>query len=455
MTIHPKLPSQILEAQTEAIKEKNIEAENLRGMDKAFEIRPDGTRCIKNQSWLPLSGNLRDLIMYESYKSKYSIHPGSDKMYPDIKKLYWWPNMKAIIAEYVGKCLTCFKVKAKCQKPSGLLIQPEIPTWKWERITMDFVTKLPKTSNRHDTIWVIVDRLTKSAHFILTREIDSMKTLTRLYIKEIVSRHGVPISIISDRDSHFTSRLWQSMQSALGTQLDMSTSYHPETDRQSKRTIQTLEDMLRACVIDFGKGWEKHLPLVEFSYNNSYHVSIKAAPFETLYGRKCRSPVCWAKVGDVQLMGLEIIHETIEKIVQIRQRLQAARYSAKELRQCKAKAFGIPSWRSCYVKSVTSERVGPMTYKLELPKELSNVHNTFHVSNLKKCISDESLVIPMKELWLDDKLNFVEEPIEIMDREVKQLKQSRILIVKVRWNSKRGPEITWEREDQCRANYPH
>ncbi|GKE83875.1 putative reverse transcriptase domain-containing protein, partial [Tanacetum coccineum] len=228
MTIHPNLPSQILKAQTEALKEENIKAENLRGMDKSFEIRPDGTRCIKNQSWLPLF---------------------------------------------------------ECQKPFGLLVQLEIPMWNWERITMDFITKLPKTSNGHDTIWVIVDRLTKSAHFIPTRETDSMETLTRLYIKEIVSWHGVPISIISDRDSHFTSRFWQSLQKALGTQLDMSTAYHPKTDGQSERTIQTLEDMLRACVIDFGKGWEKHLPLVEFSYNNIYHASIKAAPFEALYGR--------------------------------------------------------------------------------------------------------------------------------------------------------------------------
>ncbi|GJZ23694.1 putative reverse transcriptase domain-containing protein [Tanacetum coccineum] len=265
MTIHPNLPSQILKAQTEALKEENVKAENLRGMDKAFEIRHDGTHCIKNQSWLPLFGNLRDLIMHESHKLKYSIHPGSDKMYQDLKKLYWWPNMKAIITEYVDKCLTCSRVKAECQNPFGLLVQPEIHMWKWERITMDFVTKLPKTSSRHDTIWVIVDRLTKSAHFFPTRETDSMETLTRLYIKEIVSRHGMPISIILDRDSHFTSRLWKSLQSALGTHLDMSTAYHPETDGQSERTIQTLEDMLRACVIDFGKGWEKHLSLVEFS----------------------------------------------------------------------------------------------------------------------------------------------------------------------------------------------
>ncbi|GJV58983.1 putative reverse transcriptase domain-containing protein [Tanacetum coccineum] len=215
---HPGKENVVADAltQTEALKDENIKAENLRRMDKAFEIRPDGTRCIKNRIWLPIFGNLRDLIMHESHKSKYSIHPGSDKMYQDLKKLYWWPNMKAIIAEYVGKCLTCSRVKAECQKPSGLLVQPEIPMWKWERITMDFITKLPKTSNGHDTIWVIVDRLTKSAHFIPTRETDSMETLTRLYIKEIVSRHGVPISIISDRDSHFTSRFWQSLQSDFG-----------------------------------------------------------------------------------------------------------------------------------------------------------------------------------------------------------------------------------------------
>nr|GEW30112.1 putative reverse transcriptase domain-containing protein [Tanacetum cinerariifolium] len=228
MTIHRKLPSQILKAQIEAIKEENINAENLRGMDKAFKIRPDGTRYIKNRSWLPFFGNLRDLIMRESYKSKYSIHPGSDKMYQDLKKLYWWPNMKAIIAEYVGKCLTFSRVKTECQKLSGL----------------------------------------------------------------------------------------------------------------------------------------------------------QATPLEELYGRKCRSPVCWAEVRDVQLTGPEIIHETIEK----------------------------------------------------------------------KCLCDESLIIPMKELQLNDKLNFVEELVEVMDQEVKQLKQSRIPIVKVIWNSKRGPEFTWEREDQIRAN---
>nr|GEX41400.1 putative reverse transcriptase domain-containing protein [Tanacetum cinerariifolium] len=268
------------------LKQKLCEAPIL----ALLEGNDDFVYCDESlQGWLSLFGNLRDLIMHESLKSKYSIHPASDKMYQDLKKLYWWRNMKAIIAEYVGKCLTCSRVKEECQNPFGLL--------------------------------VIVDRLTKFAHFIPTRETDSMETLTRLYIKEIVSQHGVPISIISDRDSHFTSRFWQSLQNALGTQLDMSAAYHPETDGQSERTIQTLKGMLRACVIDFGKGWEKHLPLIEFFYNNNYHASIKATPFEALYGRKCRSPVCWAKVGDVQLTRPKIIHETTEKIVKIQQRL--------------------------------------------------------------------------------------------------------------------------------------
>ncbi|GJR79478.1 putative reverse transcriptase domain-containing protein [Tanacetum coccineum] len=383
MTVHPKLSSQILKAQTEALKKENIKAENLRGMDKAFEVHPDGTRCIKNQSWLPLFGNLRDLIMHESHKSKYSIHPGSDKMYQDLKKLYWWPNMKAIIVEYVGKCLTCSRVKEECQKPSGLL-------------------------------------------------------------------HGVPISIISDRDSHFTSRFWQSLQSALGTQLDMSTTYHPKTDGQSERTIQTLKDMLRSCVIDFGKGWERHLPLVELSYNNSYHASIKAAPFEALYGRKCRSPVCWAKAArDRQRSYANVRQKPLE--FQVGDRVMLKVSPRKGVVRF-GKRGKLNPW---YIgPSKILERIGPVTYKLELPEELSNVHNTFDVSNLKKCLSDESLVIPMKELRLDHKLNFVEEPVEIMDREVKQLKQSRIPIVKVRWKSKRGPKFTWEREDQIRAKYP-
>nr|GFC28026.1 putative reverse transcriptase domain-containing protein [Tanacetum cinerariifolium] len=242
--------------------------------------------------------------------------------------------------------------------------------------------------------------------------------------------------------------------------------------------IQTLEDMLRACVIDFGKGWVNHLPLVEFSHNNSYHASIKAAPFEALYGRKCRSPVCWNEVGEFHLTGPEIVQETTEKIIQIKQRMQAAHDRQKSYADLKRKPMEfqvgdkvmlkVSPWKGVvrfgklrklnpgYIGPFNVlERVGDVAYKLDLPEELSRVHNTFHVSNLKKCHADEPLAVPLDGLHVDDKLHFVEEPVEIMDHEVKRLKRSRIPLVKVRCNSTRGPEFTWEREDQFRKKYPH
>ncbi|GKA12780.1 putative reverse transcriptase domain-containing protein [Tanacetum coccineum] len=392
MTIGLDLPKQILKAQTEARKPENIKKEDVGGMlvenskdpeklrTEKLEPRADGTLCLNGKSWLPCYGDLRNVIMHESHKSKYSIHPGSDKMYQDMKKLYWWPNMKANIATYVSKCLTCAKVKAEHQRPSGLLVQAKIPQWKWDNIAMDFITKLPKSSQGYDTIWVIIDRLTKSAIFMPMRETDPMDKLARMYLKEVVTKHGIPVSIIYDRDPRFASNFWKSLQKALGTSLDMSTAYHPQTDGQSERTIQTLEDMLRACVIDFGNGWVKHLPLVEFSYNNSYHASIKAALFEALYGRKCRSPVCWAQVSPWK---------------------GVIRFGKRgNLNPRYVGPFKV------------LKKVGAVAYKLEL------------------------------RLQVDDKLHFVEDPVEIMDREVKQLRRSHVPIVKVRWNSRRGPEFT-------------
>ncbi|GKC30300.1 putative reverse transcriptase domain-containing protein [Tanacetum coccineum] len=294
--------------------------------------------------------------------------------------------MKAIIAEYVGKCLTCSRVKQNIRS--------------------------------HPAYWYN------------------------------------QIFLCGNHDSHFTSRFWQSLQKALGTQLDMSTAYHPITDGQSERTIQTLEYMLQACVIDFGNGWEKHLPLVEFSYNNSYHASITAAPFEALYGRKFRSPICWAEVGDVQLTGPEIIHETTKKIVQIRQRLHAVRDRQRSYANIRRKPLEFQVGDRVMLK--VSPRKGVIRFgkRGKLNPQYIGPFKILERIGLK-CLSDESLVIQMKELRLDEKLNFVEEPVEIMDREVKQLKQSHTPIVKVRWNSKRGPEFTWEREDQIRAKYPH
>ncbi|GJS28070.1 putative reverse transcriptase domain-containing protein [Tanacetum coccineum] len=372
MTIGLNLPKQIFSAQSEARKEENFTNEDLRGMINKLEPRADGTLCLNNRSWIPCFGELRALIMHESHKSKYSIHPGS--------------------------------VKIEYQKPSGLLVQPEIKM------------EMGNKQERSDTLEKIDETIPEG---------------------KVVSRHGVP----------------------------------------SERTIQTLEDMLRACVLDFGKGWDKHLPLVEFSYNNSYHTSIKAAPFEALYGRKCRSPICWAEVGDSQLTGPEIIHETTERIVQIKKHIQAARDRQKSYADVRRKPLEfqvgdkvmlkVSPWKGVIRFGKRGKlnpryigpfkiiaKVGTVAYRLELPERLNRVHSTFHVSKLKKCMADEPLAIPLDEIQVDDKLNFIEEPVEIMDREVKRLKQSRIPIVKVRWNSRRGPEFTWEREDQMQKKYP-
>ncbi|GJZ84457.1 putative reverse transcriptase domain-containing protein [Tanacetum coccineum] len=279
---------------------------------------------------------------------------------------------------------------------------------------MDFVTKLPKSSQGYDTIWVVINRLTKSTIFVPMRETDLMDKLARMYLKEVVTRHGIPLSIICDRNPKFASNFWRSLQDALGTSLDMSTAYHPQTDGQSERTIQTLEDMLRACAIDFGKGWVNHLPLVEFSYNNSYHASIKAAPFEALYGRKCCSPVCWTEVGETQILGPELIQETAEKIVQIKQRMQAAHDQQKRVVHFGKRGKLNPRYVG---PSKVLAKVGEVAYKLELPEELSTVHNTFHVSNLKKCYADEPLAVPLDGFHFDDKLQFVEELLALINHE--------------------------------------
>ncbi|KAI3746537.1 hypothetical protein L6452_08971 [Arctium lappa] len=478
MLVQTSLKTQICEAQKEALKEENLKNEALYQSEKEFETRSDGVQYFKNKVWIPKVKSLRMSILEEAHQSKYSIHPGADKMYKDLKEYYWWSGMKKDIAEFVSKCLTCAKVKAEHQKPSGLLQQPEIPQWKWDQVSMDFITKLPRTGRGNDAIWVIVDRLTKSAHFLPIREDYKMERLAQVYIDEIVSRHGVPLSIISDRDSRFTSRFWQAFQKALGTRLDLSTAYHPQTDGQSERTIQTLEDMLRACAIDFGGSWDKHLSLIEFSYNNSYHTSIQCAPYEALYGRKCRSPLSWVEIGDSQLFGPDIIRETTDKISTIQDRLKAARDRQKSYADNRRKPLEFQKGDKVLLKVSpwkgvvrfgkrgklsprfigpyeVLERIGPVAYKLKLPQELSTIHDTFHVSNLKKCITDEMTIVPPDEILVDERLIFREEPVEILDREVKRLRRSKIPILKVRWKSRHGPEFTWEREDFMKNKYPH
>ncbi|GKA92534.1 putative reverse transcriptase domain-containing protein, partial [Tanacetum coccineum] len=342
---HPGKENMVADAlsrkERKARKEENFINKDLHGMINKLEPRADGPLYLNNQSWISCFEELRALIMHESHKSKYSIHPGSDKMYQDLKKLYWWPNMKANIATYVSKCLTCAKVKIEYQKPSFVGSQkgevkvggsPEIPQWKWENITMDFVTKLPKTAVDQDTIWVIIDCLTKSAHFLPMREDDTLQKLTRQYLNKVVPKHEYS--------------------------MDMSTAYHPETDGQSERTIQRLEDMLRACVLDFGKDEN---PL-EFQVGDKV-IGLKVSPWKGVIRFGKRGKLNPRYIGPFKIIA----------------------------------------------------KIGTVAYRLELLEKLNRVYSTFHVSKLKKCLADEPLAIPLDEIQVDDKLHFIEEPVEIMD----------------------------------------
>nr|GEV58978.1 retrotransposon protein, putative, Ty3-gypsy subclass [Tanacetum cinerariifolium] len=351
ITIHSGLKTKILEAQGEASKDLKALAEWLRGLETHFKRRDDGGIYFFDRIWIPSVGGVRKLIMDEAHTSRYLLHPGTDKMYYDLKDLYWWPGIKRDIAEYVSRCLTCSKVKAEHQNPSGLLQQPEIPEWKWEKITMDLVT------------------------YFLEAAVGGVEYKTTY-------EYGLP----------------------------------PETDGQSEHTIQTLEDMLRACVVDFGGSWDTHLPLVEFSYNNSYHTSIKCAPFRALYGQKCRSPVIWTEVGESQLIGPEIVQETTKKIIHIKERLKTARshqksYADKRRKPLELKVgdrvlLKVSPWKGVVrfgkkgklsPRSVEpfeiAECVGSVAYRLKLPRELSCIHDTFYVSNLKKCLAESDVSV--------------------------------------------------------------
>ena len=252
------------------------------------------------------------------------MHPGVTKLYQDLKRTYWWMGMKKDVAKFVSKCLTCQQVKAENQLPGGVLKLLEVPEWKWECMACDFMTGYPKSLKKNDSIWVVVDRLTKSAHFIPLKSNRTAENLAKLYIENIVRYHGIPKEIVSDRDPLFTSYSWQAFQQALGTEIKLSTAYHPQTDGQSERTIQTLEDLLRSCTLEWGGDWEQHFPLVEFTYNNSYQARIGMTPFEALYGRPCRSPTCWLESPDVVIVGPQLLLEATEKVNSIRQKIKAS-----------------------------------------------------------------------------------------------------------------------------------
>ena len=443
-----------------------------------FKVTPDGVLRYEGRLCVPDTAGLRRQVMGEAHSARYSIHPGSTKMYHDLRCLYWWDGMKKDIAEFVAQCPNCQQVKIEHQKPGGLLQEIEIPTWKWEMINMDFITGLPRTQRKYDSIWVIVDRLTKSAHFLPVRTTYSAEDYARLYVREIVRLHGVPTSIISDRGAQFTANFWRSFQKGLGTQVNLSTAFHPQTDGQAERTIQTLEDMLRACIIDFKGSWDDHLPLIEFAYNNSYHSSIQMAPYEALYGRKCRSPIGWFDVGETKLIGPDVIQQAVDKVKLIQERLLAAQSRQKSYADNRRRdlEFQIGDWVFLKVSPMRGvmrfgrkgklspryigpyqivRRIGKVAYELDLPSDLEAVHPVFHVSMLRKCIGDPSRVFPVDDIQVTEELSYEEKPVAILDRQVRRLRTKDVASVKVLWQNNNREEMTWEAEDEMKNKYPY
>ncbi|KAL0346156.1 UNVERIFIED_CONTAM: Transposon Tf2-11 polyprotein [Sesamum radiatum] len=312
MQVKPSLKDKIKDAQDKDPYLQKMKTKVQEGKNDQFVIQNDGTLLNGKRMCVPDVEGLRTEIMHEAHYAPYAMHPGSTKMYRDLRPYYWWPTMKKDVAEFRGEM---FNLSAsKSRTPSTSCGKRLLWIFYW------VTTYIQK----HDAVWVIVDRLTKSAHFLPIRQNDSLDKLAELYVSEIVRLHGIPTSIVSDRDPRFTSHFWGSLHRALGTKLHFSTAFHPQTDGQSERTIQTLEDMMRACVIEFKGNWDDHLPLMEFAYNNSFHSSIGMAPYEALYGRKCRSPICWDIEGLRQLEGPELVQETVDKIQTVKQCLKAA-----------------------------------------------------------------------------------------------------------------------------------
>ncbi|KAL0536920.1 hypothetical protein IC582_025883 [Cucumis melo] len=477
LTVQPTLRQKIIDAQSNDpyLVEKRGLAEA--GQTAEFSLSSDGGLLFERRLCIPSDSAVKTELLSEAHSSPFSMHPGSTKMYQDLKRVYWWRNMKREVAEFVSKCLVCQQVKAPRQKPAGLLQPLSIPEWKWENVSMDFITGLPRTLRGFTVIWVVVDRLTKSAHFVPGKSTYTASKWAQLYMSEIVRLHGVPVSIVSDRDARFTSKFWKGLQTAMGTRLDFSTAFHPQTDGQTERLNQVLEDMLRACALEFPRSWDSHLHLMEFAYNNSYQATIGMAPFEALYGKCCRSPVCWDEVGEQRLMGPELVQSTNEAIQKIRSRMHTAQSRQKSYADVRRKDLEFEVGDKVFLKVAPMrgvlrferrgklsprfvgpfeilERIGPVAYRLALPPSLSTVHDVFHVSMLRKYVPDPSHVVDYEPLEIDENLSYVEQPVEVLAREVKTLRNKEIPLVKVLWRNHRVEEATWEREDDMRSRYP-
>jgi hypothetical protein len=432
--VEPTLELEIRKGQIGDAKIQEIKDLITEGRGPEFTKDEQGTVWFKDRICVPEIDSLRETILKEAHDSDYSIHPGSTKMYQDLKQKYWWYGLKRDVAAHVAMCDVCQRVKAEHQRPAGLLHPLKVPEWKWEEIGMDFITGLPRTQKGYDSIWVIVDRLTKVAHFILVKTTYKGSQLAELYMARIVCLHGVPKKVVSDRGSQFTSRFWRSFHENMNMKLNFSTTYHPQTDGQTERTNQVFEDMLRACALQHGESWDKSLPYAEFSYNNGYQASLKMSPFEALYGRKCMTPLYWDQTGERQFFGPELIQEAEEQVHIIRENLWVAQTRQKSYADNRRrplefeegdhvylKVSPLHGMRRFKVKGKLSprfigpfrifRRVGEMAYQLELPDNLSDVHNVFHVSQLKKCLRVPKEKLPMEELNVQGDLMYTEYPI--------------------------------------------
>ena len=473
----PTLKDQIIAGQKRDKGISRIKENIISGNVNEFSMNDQGVVFFQNCLVVPKNPHLRQLILKEAHDSPLTIHPGSTKMYQDLRQRFWWTRMKREIAEFVANCDVCRRVKAEHQRPAGTLQPLAIPEWKWDKVSMDFITGFPKTKKGNNAIFVVIDRLSKVAHFLPVRESITASQLAELYISRIVSLHGVPLEINSDRGSIFTSRFWESFQNAMGTHLSFSTAFHPQSSGQVERVNQILEDMLRACVISFGMNWEKCLPFAEFAYNNSYQSSLGKAPFEVLYGRRCRTPLNWSETGERQLFGPDMIQDAEEQVRIIREKLKTAQSRQKSQYDRHHKAVTFEVDEKAYLRvtplkgthrfgikgKLAPRYIGPfrilakrgeVAYQLELPPHLSKVHDVFHVSQLRRCFSDPIREVDHETLDLQDNLSYREYPVRILDQAERTTRRRNLKFLKVQWSNHSEKEATWEREDRLRLEYP-
>nr|GEV62328.1 DNA/RNA polymerases superfamily protein [Tanacetum cinerariifolium] len=385
---------------------------------------------------VPNDASLREALLTEAHSSPFSVHSGSTKLYHDLKQHFWWSGMKRDVATFVSRCLVCQQVKIEHQRASGLLQPLDIHVWKWDEISMDFVTGLPQTQRRHDAIWVVVDRLTKVAHFLPIRKDYSVSRLAEIFQHEVVRLHGTPTAIVSDRDPRFASYFWKGLQKAWGTRLKFSTAFHPQTDGQ--------------------RNWDDYICLIEFAYNNSWHASIKCAPFEMWYGRKCRALICWDQVGERVIEGPEMIEVTNKKVVVAKEKLKEARTRQKSYADKHRKSLEFQPGDHVFLKVSPACGVrrfgikGKLSLRFIEPFEI--LDRVGEVSGYKYHPL-HVISYPLDQIRTD--LLYVEEPEAVLDRQDRVIRKKTIPFIKILWRNHPEREATWETEESIRTSYPH